>query len=122
MYIGDGSYKSDNIFETSLKELILKEDDLVHELNEAYRAKDLSKKYSVNPGNYDDNIKIKQEKLNNVRIELKHYFESKLNVGKSPINIHRETVINTEQFETQEIIKTSSLKSKMMAQKQLVNS
>lgn len=79
MYKGDGSYKPyGHEIETSLLDLLNKEADRVSKLNEAYRAYDIARKSNFRLKEYEDTIKIRLEKLEETRIDLKKYFWDKL--------------------------------------------
>jgi hypothetical protein len=79
MYRGDGSYKaSEYNNEVSLKELLDIEYELVNKLNEDYRAYEIAKKTSLKTTEYKERIRIGQDKLRQVRMDIKEYCYDKL--------------------------------------------
>lgn len=79
MYKGDGSYKPGLIsLETSLLDLLTKEKELVDKYNSAARAYEVAKYNGLRMTEYDKEINILREKIDNVRIEMRDYCSNNL--------------------------------------------
>lgn len=80
MYKGDGNYRVEGrALETSFLDLLNSEHERVSRLNESYRALDIAKKCRMRTAEYEKDIKVNTEKLEESRKEIREYIENKLN-------------------------------------------